>query len=382
MEAFNSSVSTCKATSPCALTPITRRFTRNTSPLVFFFRPRARYSRSPNFNTTSSPRISTGTSIWGAAGTGTAAKEKTSSVGAHGALHGRHWRRDWLRDWLLAPALPPRYFFLSCCFCFCWQWLQLWLDTWLWNHHRRRCSLRWPLAFSQPRGTVQQHAQALRRWRHFQRVGVRVHALRELHAEAFDAHSHQFLGQLRGGFVARFVAVVGDVNPLRAVPLEGRAMVRCEAIHAIARGYIAVARNPERQRVDQRFAQDDFFRCDQGFFIPHAPVLAFQVQVVAASLAQIRRDLPPVHLHHVTGWIDDRDNQRAVEMLVAALPVDAQLLQPPPHCRAVGAVLRRQAIAPASGWRNPAGNARPSPQSAGPATPDTALPPAIRCNVS
>ena len=97
---------------------------------------------------------------------------------------------------------------------------------------------------------------------------------------------HQFLGQLRGGFVARFVVVVGDVNPLRAVPLERGAMVGCEAVHAVAGRDIPVARNQERQRVDQRLAQDDFLRCDQRLFVPHAPMLAFQVQVVVGVPAR------------------------------------------------------------------------------------------------
>ena len=201
---------------------------------------------------------------------------------------------------------------------------------------------------------MQQHAQALRRRSHFQRVGVRVHALRELHAEAFNARLHQFLGQLRGGFVPGFVVVVGDVNALRAVLLEGRAMVGCEAVHPVARGYIPVARAPKGQRVDQRLAQDDVLGSDQRLFIPHAPMLAFQVQVVVRPAAQIVVDLPPVHLRHVTGWRNHRHDQRAVEMLVAALPVDAQLLQPAPHCRAVGAVLRRQAQP-----QRPVGEAQP-----------------------
>ena len=90
--------------------------------------------------------------------------------------------------------------------------------------------------------------------------------------------SHQLFGQFRGGFVSRLVAVVGDVHALRAVPLEGRAVVVCEAIHAIAGRHVAIARDPERQRVDQRFAQDDVFRCDEGFLVPHAPVRPRKIQ--------------------------------------------------------------------------------------------------------
>ena len=131
-------------------------------------------------------------------------------------------------------------------------------------------------------------------------------------------------------------------------------MVRREAVHAVAGRDIPVARNPERQGVYQRLAEDDFLRRDQRLFIPHAAMFAFQVQVQRRSLAQLRRDLAPVHLRHVTGWRNDRDNQRAVEMLVAALPVNAQLLQPRPHGCAGNAILGRQAQP-----QRPVGEAKP-----------------------
>ena len=203
--------------------------------------------------------------------------------------------------------------------------------------------MRWRLAFSQPCRTVQQHAQALRRWRHFECIGIRVHALRELHAEALDAGFDQLPGQLRSGFVARLVAVIRDVHALDAVPLERGPMVLSEAVHAVTGRHIAVARAPKGQRIDQRLAQDDVLRRDQRLFVPYAPMIAGKIQVQGRSLAQARRDLPSVHLHHVTGWRNHRDNQRAVEMLVAALPVDAQLLQPRPYRCAGDAILGRKA---------------------------------------
>ena len=71
---------------------------------------------------------------------------------------------------------------------------------------------------------------------------------------------------------------------------------------------------------------------------------ARKIQVVGRSRAQIRRDLPPVHLHHFAGKIEHRDNQRTVEVLVPGLLVaqDAKLLQPRPLRVAGGAVRRRQ----------------------------------------
>ena len=142
-------------------------------------------------------------------------------------------------------------FFFSCAFGFCWQWLDGW--------RRRRCRFRRDsclahrhghalggrLAFSQPRRTVQQHSKTLRCWRHFLRVFIGVYALRELHAEALYPRLHQILGQLRGGFVARVIVVIGDVNPLRSVLREGGPMVGCEAVHAVTGRDVAVARAPK-----------------------------------------------------------------------------------------------------------------------------------------
>ena len=69
-----------------------------------------------------------------------------------------------------------------------------------------------------------------------------------------------------------------------------------------------------------------------------------KIRVVRRSSPQIRRDLPPVHLHHFTGQIEHRDNQRAIEVLVPRLLVaqDAKLLEPRPLRVAGGAVRRRQ----------------------------------------
>ena len=50
------------------------------------------------------------------------------------------------------------------------------------------------LAFAEPDRVVQQHPETLRRWRHLERVFVRIHAFRELHPEAFDPQRHEFAG--------------------------------------------------------------------------------------------------------------------------------------------------------------------------------------------
>ena len=93
---------------------------------------------------------------------------------------------------------------------------------------------------------------------------------------------------LRRAF-SRFVAVVGDINSLRAVLLKRRPMLVGKAVHAVDRGHVAIARAPEGQRVDQRFAQDDFFRRPQRLLVPHSAMRPRQVQVIVGSGAQIGR---------------------------------------------------------------------------------------------
>ena len=71
-----------------------------------------------------------------------------------------------------------------------------------------------------------------------------------------------------------------------------------------------------------------------------------KIQVQRRSLPQPRRDLPPVHLHHVARKIEHRHNQRTIEVLVPRLLVaqDAKLFQPRPLRLAGGAVRRRQMV--------------------------------------
>ena len=55
------------------------------------------------------------------------------------------------------------------------------------------------------------------------------------------------------------VAVVGDVNPLYAVFLEGGQVIRREAVHAVGSRDVAETRAPEGKRVYDGFTEDDFF---------------------------------------------------------------------------------------------------------------------------
>ena len=149
----------------------------------------------------------------------------------------------------------------------------------------------------------------------------------------------------RSRFLSRLVAVVSDVDSLGAVLAEGLPVMVVEPVHAVAGGHVAIARAPERQCVDQRFAQDDFFRRDQRRFVPHSAPWPRQVQVIFGSGPQIVVDLAPVHLHHFTVEIEDRNHQRSYEVLMPGLlPEDAQLLQASALAQTLDAVLVLQAV--------------------------------------
>ena len=96
----------------------------------------------------------------------------------------------------------------------------------------------------------------------------------------------QFFGQLLRRSLAGVVAVVSDINSLCAVLLERSPVIVGETVDAVARRYVAIARAPERQRVDQRFTQDDFLRGDECLFVPHPAHRSRQVRVQRRVFAQ------------------------------------------------------------------------------------------------
>ena len=105
-------------------------------------------------------------------------------------------------------------------------------------------------------------------------------------------------------------------------------MIVGEAFDAIGAGDVAIARTPERQRVDQRFAQDDFLVRLQCLHVEHATATLArgQVQMLGCACAQVVQELAAIHLKDVAVFIAHRHDQRTVEMLVAGFAVDADFL--------------------------------------------------------
>ena len=132
---------------------------------------------------------------------------------------------------------------------------------------------------------------------------------------------------------------------LRAVLLKRFPVRVVEPVHAVAGRHVAIARAPERQRVDQRFAEDDVFRRDQRLLVPHAAPWPRQVQVILGSGPQMVEDLAPVHLHHVAVeskiGITSEPTKCSCPLFS---PQDAQLLQPSALARTLDTVLIVQVV--------------------------------------
>ena len=81
------------------------------------------------------------------------------------------------------------------------------------------------------------------------------------------------------GFLAGFIAVVGNQHFFRSVLFESLPMILSKTVHAVACRHIPVIGAPERQCVDQRLAQDDLFRDRERFFVPDTLVGTRQIHV-------------------------------------------------------------------------------------------------------
>jgi len=85
-----------------------------------------------------------------------------------------------------------------------------------------------------------------------------------------DAECEQFFFEPHGRRLAGIIAVVGNPYLFDRVFLKRLPVIVRKSIYAVAGRHVAEPRAPERQRVDDRLAQDDLFRRHESFFVPHA----------------------------------------------------------------------------------------------------------------
>ena len=116
---------------------------------------------------------------------------------------------------------------------------------------------------------------------HRVRVGI-VGVERVFDAEALYALSHETIGDHHGhviGGVIFGIVVETDVTSFRIALDELLVKLIGEAAFAKRGGHVAESGYPERQRINDPFAENDCVRCTECFRVPNAYVWTFQVPV-------------------------------------------------------------------------------------------------------
>ena len=191
-----------------------------------------------------------------------------------------------------------------------------------------------------PFGAAQEQAQRFARRLDLLRVLVGIHPPGEFDAVAFNAVRGQPGRVAARRPIARLVRVVGQPHPWHLLRNDRVEQLLGKAFRAVDERHVRKAVHVEGERVKRRFAQDQLPSRQRGH-VPNADVRPRQIQMQRRALAQIVQNLAPVHPHRLAVRAQDRHHQRAVEMFVAALPNEPQLLQPLPNRHALGSVAVR-----------------------------------------
>ncbi|CCW17159.1 hypothetical protein EBBID32_14980 [Sphingobium indicum BiD32] len=126
---------------------------------------------------------------------------------------------------------------------------------------------------------------------------------------------------------------------------QGRHDLVGKPTRAPGTGDVAIARTPEGQSVDRRFAQDHVVARRERRPVEQAPMRTRQVEMIGRALAQIVPDLAAVEVDHDARPVADRHHQAPAQMLMAAVAQHAEPLELAPHVCARLAVLLRQTVA-------------------------------------
>ena len=151
-----------------------------------------------------------------------------------------------------------------------------------------------------------------------------------------------------GDAVADAITTKGEVDALEAVPLEGGAIDFAELPGAPDRSDVPNAVAPEREGVDDRLREHDLAACE-GQFVPDAGARFRRfghVEVERRALSEPCRDLPPVQSVdvHALG-VEDRHDDGPVEVLVASVAEDPELLKTTANMFSFPTVLVREPVA-------------------------------------
>ena len=157
-------------------------------------------------------------------------------------------------------------------------------------------------------------------------IFVGVLAMGKEDTPAFHPTGHQALGHLRRTPLPGLVPVEGNQDPLRLRQDKRVYNLLGKSLHPVGCRHVPEAMRPEGERIEEGLAQDHLAGAETCR-VPEAAMRPRQVQVLY-SRALVLDDLAAVGPEDRALWPKDRDNEAAVQVLVAALAVNTQLLQP------------------------------------------------------
>lgn len=162
---------------------------------------------------------------------------------------------------------------------------------------------------------------------------IGIHPSRKVNALARNAQHAKRFCEFPSGVVRCLLLTEGDKDPLHAMALKGAQVLLGHPIHAMGCGHVAMTRAPEGQSIHQGLHQDDVLGTREGFEVPDTLERTRKVELQRRALAQVVQELAPIHLDHVPGFIHHRDDQASIQMLVPAVPIDAEVREAPANLR-------------------------------------------------
>jgi hypothetical protein len=200
------------------------------------------------------------------------------------------------------------------------------LNKQLKKKERARAARKGPLPLPSHCRSIQEDSEGLVGRLDLAGIFVGVLAVGKEDTPALHSSGHEALGHFRRAPLPCLVAVEGNQDPLGLRQDKRVKKLLGKTLHPVGRRHVLKAMRPEGERIEEGLAQDHLAGAKTRR-VPEAAMRPRQVQV-PYSRALVLDDLAAVGPEDRTVWPKDRDNEAAVQVLVAALAVNAQLLQP------------------------------------------------------
>ena len=146
------------------------------------------------------------------------------------------------------------------------------------------------------------------------------------HAEQFQTETLERFAVLFDRLLSGVITIEGDQQATDVMAFESVEQFIGQPVGSVDRRHVAIARRPERQRVDDRFAQNDFVGRVQRFAVEDAAMRTRQIEVTARVLLAVV-DPPTVKLFQLAVDREQRERHAAAEVFMSAVAKDAEGFQ-------------------------------------------------------